>query len=47
MYRDDSGIVSLVIKCSGITDTSAKIFAIRISSVNTVSKCLRKLNGLG
>ena len=43
MYRDDSGILSLVIKCFGITNTSVKNFAIRISSVKTVPKCLRKL----
>ena len=43
MYRDDSGIFSLVIKCFGITNTSVQNFAIRISSVKTVSKCLWKL----
>ena len=43
MYRDDSGISSLVIKCFGITNTSEQNFAIRISSVKTVLKCLRKL----
>ena len=43
MYRDDSGILSLVIKCFGITNTSVQNFAIRISSVKTVPKCLRKL----
>ena len=42
MYRDDSGIFSFVIKCVGITNTSVQNFAIRISSVKTVSKCLRK-----
>ena len=45
MYRDDSGILSLVIKCFGITNTSVQNFAIRISSVKTVPKCLRKLKG--
>ena len=43
MYRDGSGISSLVIKCFGITNTSIQNFAIRISSVKTVLKCLRKL----
>ena len=43
MYRDDSGIFSLVIKCFGITNTSVQIFAIRISSIKTVPKCLWKL----
>ena len=43
MYRDDSGIFSLVIKCFGITNTSVQNFTIRISSVKTVPKCLRKL----
>ena len=43
MYRDDSGIFSLVIKCFGITNTSVQNFAIRISSVKTVSKCFREL----
>ena len=38
MYRDDSGIFSLV-----ITNTSIQNFAIRISSVKAVPKCLRKL----
>ena len=44
MYKDDSGILSLVIKYFGIANTSVQNFAIRISSVKTVSKCLRKLN---
>ena len=44
MYKDDSGIFDLVIKC--ITNTSVQIFAIRISSVKTVPKCLRKLKSL-
>ena len=39
MYRDDLGILSLVIKCF----TPVQNFAIRISSVKTVTKCLRKL----
>ena len=42
MYEDDSGILSLVIKCFGTTNTSKKNFAVRISSVKIVSKCLRK-----
>ena len=45
MYRDDSGIFSLVIKCFGVTNTAVQNFAFRISSVKTVSKCLRKLKG--
>ena len=43
MYKDDSGIFNLVIKCFGITNTSVQNFAIRISSVKTVPKFLRKL----
>ena len=43
MYRDDSGILCLVIKCFVITNTSVQNFAIRMSSVKTVPKCLRKL----
>ena len=43
MYRDDSGIFSLVIECFGITNISVQNFAIRISSVKTVPKCSRKL----
>ena len=43
MYKDDTDIFSLVIKCFGITNTSVKNFAIRISYVKTVPKCLRKL----
>ena len=43
MCRDDLGILSLAIKCFGITNTSLQNFAVRISSVKTVSKCLRKL----
>ena len=43
MYRDALGILSFVIKCFGITNTSVQNFAIRISSVKTVPKCLRKL----
>ena len=39
MYRDDSGIFSVVIKSFGITNTSVQNFAIRISSVKTVPKC--------
>ena len=44
MYKDNSGILSLVIICFGITNTSVQNFAIRISYVKTVPKCLRKLN---
>ena len=36
MYKDDSGILSFVIICFGITHTSVHHFAIRISSVKTV-----------
>ena len=43
MYRDDSCIFSLVIKCFDITNTSVQNFVIRMSSVKTVPKCLRKL----
>ena len=43
MYRNASGILSLVIKCFSITNTSVQHFAIRISFVKTVPKCLRKL----
>ena len=43
MYWDDSGIFSLFIKRLGITNTSVQTFAIRISSVQNVPKCLRKL----
>ena len=43
MYREDSGILSFVIKCFCITNTSVQNFAIKISSVKTVPKCLRKL----
>ena len=43
MYWDNLGILSLVIKCFGITKTSVQNFAIRISSIKTVPKCLRKL----
>ena len=46
MYRDDSGILRFVIKCFSITNTSVQNFAIRISSVKTVPKCLRKLSFL-
>ena len=35
MYRDDSGILILVIKCFVITSTSVQNFAIRLSSVKT------------
>ena len=43
MNRDALGIISFVIKCFGITNTSVQNFAIRISSFKTVLKCLRKL----
>ena len=43
MYRDDLGILNFVIKRFGITNTSVQNFTIRISSVKTVPKCLRKL----
>ena len=43
MYRDDLGKLTLVIKRFGITNTSVQNFAIQISSVKTVPKCLRKL----
>ena len=43
IYRDDSGIFSLVIKYFGITNTSVQNFAIWISSLKTIPKCLRKL----
>ena len=43
MNSDDSGILRFVIKFFGITNTSVKNFAIPISSVKTVPKCLRKL----
>ena len=46
MYKDDLCISSFVIKCFGITNTSVQNFAARISSVKTVSKCLRKLTFL-
>ena len=45
MYRDDTGIFSLVIKSFGITNISVPNCAIRIPSVKTVPKCLRKLGG--
>ena len=35
MYNDDSGILNLVMKCVGITNTSLQNFAVRISSVKT------------
>ena len=43
MYMDDSGVLSVVIKCVDITNTSVQNFAIRISSAKTVPKCLQKL----
>ena len=43
MYEDDLGILTLVIKSFGITNTLVLNFAIRISSVKTVLKCLQKL----
>ena len=47
MYRDASGLFSLVIKRFGNTNTSVQNFDIRISSVKTVPKCLRKLKVFG
>ena len=35
MYKDDLGVLSLVSKCFGITNTSVQNFAIRISSDKT------------
>ena len=35
MYRDDSGLFSLVITCFGNRNTSVQNFAIRISSIKT------------
>ena len=43
MYRYDSDIFSLVIKRFDITNTSVQNFAIGISTVKFVPKCLRKL----
>ena len=43
MYKDDSGILSLVIKMFRHHKHFGTEFAIRISSVKTVPKCLRKL----
>ena len=43
MYRGDLCTLSLVNKCFGITNTSVQNFAFRISSVETVPKCLQKL----
>ena len=40
MYRNISGMLGLVIKCFSITKTSVQNFAIRITSVKTVPKCL-------
>ena len=45
MCMDDTGISSLVIKCLVNTNTSVQNFAIQISSVKTVPKCLQKLKG--
>ena len=42
-YWYDLGMLTLVFKCFGVTNTSVQNFAIRISSVKTVPKCLRKL----
>ena len=44
MYRDDLGILTLVMNCFGITNTSVRNFAIQISSDKSVPKCLRKVN---
>ena len=38
MHRDALSILSLVIKCFGITNTSVQNFAILISSVKTVTE---------
>ena len=46
MYMEYLGIFSLVIKCFDITNTSVQNFAIRISSVKTVPKFLRKLHSI-
>ena len=43
MYRDALGILSFVIKCFDVTNTSVQNFAVRISSLKTVLKCLQKL----
>ena len=43
MYKDASGIFSLVVKRFGNTNTSVQTFVIRISSVKIIPKCLRKL----
>ena len=44
MCKDDSGILRLVIKCFGITNSSVQHFAIRMPYVQTVPKCLRNIN---
>ena len=38
MCKDDSGILRLVIKCFGITNTSVQNFAIRISFVKNCTE---------
>ena len=38
MYVTDSGILRLVVKCFGITNTSVQKIAVRISSVKPVPK---------
>ena len=43
MHRDDFGILTLVITCLGITNTSVQKFTFRIPSVKTVPKFLRNL----
>ena len=43
MYEDDLGILSLVIKCFGFTNTSVRNFAVRISPLKTVPKCVQRL----
>ena len=35
MYKDDSGTLSFVVKCFGITNTFVKNFAVRIPSLKT------------
>ena len=43
MCEDVSDVYILVMKCFGITNTSIQKFPVRIPSVKTASKCLRKL----
>ena len=46
MDEDDSGILNMVIKYVCITNTLVQTFAVRISSLKTVLRCLRKLQVL-